>query len=215
MLEKNNFFSFLFKLYIILFILLFISLAFIEKGTVVLALNGAHTDILDTFFKYTTNLGDGLAFGILVIVLIFVKYRYAIMVAGAGLLHGLIIALFKNVFFAGSPRPKTFFAGQDVLHFVEGVSVHGHRSFPSGHTASAFAWTLMLILIIKRKSWLTLLLAVALIVGASRIYLAQHFYVDTVVGALIGSVSSAFVYRMIQKWQGKAWFDKSVPWFSK
>jgi membrane-associated phospholipid phosphatase len=52
---------------------------------------------------------------------------------------------------------------------------------------------------LKNKSYSTLFLAGAIVVGYSRIYLAQHFADDVLAGALIGVLSAIFCWIFFYK----------------
>lgn len=90
----------------------------------------------------------------------------------------------KNIIHA--PRPKLFFESGQYLFFLDGITRAGHSSFPSGHTATAFAMGTVLVIMIKNKKWQLPILFAAILVGYSRIYLAQHFLLDIIIGAFIG-----------------------------
>ena len=64
-----------------------------------------------------------------------------------------------------------------------------HGSFPSGHTATTFA--LAVVLAWHFPLWVLPLLALAVIIGYSRVYVGVHFLSDVVAAALIGVVSAA------------------------
>ncbi len=68
----------------------------------------------------------------------------------------------------------------------------GHKlelvSFPSGHSLSAFAVATLLILGFRLRGWrLTGVLALAGLIGLSRIAVGAHWPLDVVAGALLGS----------------------------
>src|SRR5258708_4075350 len=67
------------------------------------------------------------------------------------LISGLAVQVIKN--FVSAPRPKIFFEAGQYLYFINGVSHGGLSSFPSGHTATAFAIATVIALIIKNKKW--------------------------------------------------------------
>lgn len=70
-------------------------------------------------------------------------------------------------------------------------------SFPSGHTAAAFAAAYSLYLSNKRSGiWM---LYSAAVMGFSRVYLLVHYPMDVVAGAAIGMLSAGFVHRKSSK----------------
>jgi membrane-associated phospholipid phosphatase len=181
--------------------LLLISLIFnfcFSKTEGFLLFNQYHPQWLDIFFKYTTNLGDGLI-SILAAVLLLAlrKKKKAMTVALAYIYSGLLIQIAKRIFHM--PRPKYFFEQTlfQYTHFVDGVRMHDQNSFPSGHTASAFALATVMVLVFKKKKISLLCLLAATIIGYSRIYLAQHFLIDVVCGALAGIICALISYHQI------------------
>jgi len=109
-----------------------------EHGDAVLWMNEIHNDLLDLFFKIWTYGGDGIIYGILAIGLLLWHRKFGYVFFLIGFVQGLISWLMKQVFFKGTPRPKKYFEGQEVLDFVAGVDLHDYNSFPSGHTMTAF-----------------------------------------------------------------------------
>lgn len=162
----------------------------ITKGNDVLAINGLNTRLLDEFFKIVTQLGNGLILLPLFVVTLFIQFRMAAIVAAAGALHGLLSAILKRVVFPGMPRPKAVL-DNDLLHFVQGVSVHTANSFPSGHTATAFVLFFLICHFFgRRMEGIIAMVMMAVLVGISRVYLAQHFLIDVACGALLGTLSA-------------------------
>ena len=95
-----------------------------------------------------------------------------------------------------APRPVAAL-GIEVLQIVEGVSLHSWKSFPSGHTATAFSLLFALAIPYSRRIQVSIGL-IALLVGYSRIYLNQHFGLDVAVGATIGIVSGYLAYLIVR-----------------
>ncbi|MBO9672234.1 MAG: phosphatase PAP2 family protein [Sphingobacteriaceae bacterium] len=163
-----------------------------------LLFNHFHTQWLDIFFKYITNLGDGLMSILAAIILLALsKKKKALTVALAYIYSGLLVQVAKRIFHM--PRPKYFFEQTSFQynHFVEGVNMHGQNSFPSGHTASAFALATVLVLVFKKKEISFYCLFFAFLIGYSRIYLAQHFLIDVIFGAMAGIICAILSYHQV------------------
>lgn len=67
-------------------------------------------------------------------------------------------------------------------------------SFPSGHTAAAYAAAYSLYISDKRKG--SKMLYAAALMGFSRIYLLVHYPTDVIAGALLGILSAIFVNKL-------------------
>jgi membrane-associated phospholipid phosphatase len=134
-------------------------------------------------------MGDGIfAIGLIALMAFyFKKKKEAIALLYAFIFSGLMVQLIKNL--VNAPRPRLFFEPGQYLYFVDQVSLANNSSFPSGHTATAFAIATVFIILIKNKKWQLPILAAAVLVGYSRIYLAQHFLMDVLIGAVIGIAS--------------------------
>ena len=178
-----------FSVLLFLFITGTVFLLAFGKTASFISLNNYHTPWLDLFFIYYTYMGDGIF--ALCLVLLFIlrqkKRKEGVALLFAFLISGLIAQVIKTL--VNEPRPKLFFEPNTYSYFINGVSLSNNASFPSGHTASAFALTTVMILFIKNRVWHIPLLLAAILVGYSRIYLAQHFLGDVLVGAFIGTVS--------------------------
>ena len=164
-------------------------LAFSGKEAAFISLNSYHPFFLNVFFINYTFMGDGI-FAICLIAAMFFYFKrkkMAVALLSSFLISGIASQLLKNM--VSSPRPKLYFEAGTYLNFIDGVTLTGNSGFPSGHTATAFAIATVLALMIKNKKWQLLILPAAALVGYSRIYLAQHFLLDVLIGAAIGSSS--------------------------
>lgn len=162
----------------------------------------------DTFFKYITEIGGNIPF-VVAAVFLFVRFGYSYFLLISQLAVTVVVQPIKHIL--NVPRPKVFFAenfSDVVLHQVDGVSMHSMLSFPSGHTASVFAFMLALSLICKRTWTSVVFLVLAILTGYSRIYLSQHFAEDVLAGSLIGVVLTTLIYRLFVKktyqWQNES-----------
>jgi len=173
-------------------------LLFTGKAGSFIFLNSYHPFLLNVFFTNYTFLGDGI-FALCLILFFLYRQRkqQAFALLASFLISGLAVQVIKN--FVNAPRPKIFFEAGQYLYFINGVSHGGHSSFPSGHTATAFAIATVIVTILKIKKWQLLVLFAAALVGYSRIYLAQHFLIDVIVGALIGNISGILSLHFIMQ----------------
>lgn len=152
-------------------------------------------------------MGDGLMCIFTMVVFFFLKRKklaLALLLAFLG--SGIIVQILKKSF--NEPRPSLYFEqiGFKYLYFVDGIQKMHSASFPSGHSASAFAMCIVIALYFKDKRVSVLCLLLALFAGYSRIYLAHHFLPDMMVGALIGSASGLLTYYFI--WQQAGIYTK-------
>lgn len=179
-----------------------ISILLFDKCLMHRSINQWHAPFFDFFFKYSTHLGDGALFGVLVIIFAFLKRRMILVWLLSGILTFLVTFLFKKILFHGSYRPAMD-VGIDSLHWVEGVKVALWGTFPSGHTITVFAIATVLCLYCRNSKLQYVWIALALIVGYSRVYLSLHFLVDVFVGSLfgilIGLISMTAFYNILFK----------------
>lgn len=205
--------NFVLKLYWATMVALAFLSVIVPKGLEVLWINGNHNVFEDHFFSSITKLGEGWLFIPILTVLLFVKFKYALMGFSVAALHSLICLITKKILFAHELRPKNLL-DNSLLHFVPGVDVHGYQSFPSGHTATIFCIAVFLSLLLQHRLWSVFLLALALGVAYSRIYLLQHFLIDIAAGACIGAISSFLVWHVFEGLKLPPWTNSSfqIKW---
>jgi membrane-associated phospholipid phosphatase len=175
-----------------------------------------HSPFLDSLFFYYTNIGDGAFVILLAFLLLFYKVVYSIYIAASYVISSLVSTIIKHIL--DTSRPMKFFYGTNYkLHFVKGVNVHLDYSFPSGHSASAFALFLILSMLTPYKSLRILFLLMAVLVAYSRIYLSQHFLIDTIGGSVIGVATVFLCIYLFRNFHGN-WLEKPIyksPMFQK
>ncbi len=208
LLKENRYF--LVPYFFVLLICTFL-LAIYKKPELHILSNQANSPFFDLFFKYATNLGDGAVIAILTIVLLFVKYRHAIVFLSGSLITAIVINLFKKVILGDVYRPSKYFELYEnyQLHFVEGVKLNVLQSFPSGHTGTAFNVFFMLALISPNKGLKLFWFFMAAIVGYSRVYLSQHFLIDITVGSILGTSIMFLMFWWLSN-SKKAFLDLSL-----
>lgn len=178
----------------------FLMLSF-SKKEIHLALNEIHTPFGDAIFPWLTHLGEEWVYILMAVVFIYKKkYRALLATCIVVLLQTIVVQGIKHLVFPDQPRPKTFFEGIAKLNFVEGIDVHGYLSFPSGHTATAFSAFCLVIFFHKHPLWQWMAFIACLSVAMSRMYLQQHFFLDTYMGSFIGVICALLgYYWYIQK----------------
>lgn len=172
----------------------FLMLLLQGKSAAFISLNTFHPFWLNVFFINYTFMGDGI-FALCFIAVMFFYFKrkqYGFALLYAFLISGIAAQIIKNLI--NSPRPKIYFEAGTYLNFIDGVTLTGNSDFPSGHTATAFAIATVMVLMMKNKNLQLLILLAAMLVGYSRIYLAQHFLLDVIAGALLGSFSGILAF---------------------
>lgn len=102
----------------------------------------------------------------------------------------------------GRSRPHvTNYTDQYDFHYFKGFRQFDYRSFPSIHTAAAFAVATVYTLETKRRApgatWIVGPIAYVLAAGpgVSRMYTGQHWASDILAGAFVGTLAGAKVVR--------------------
>ena len=152
-----------------------------------LMLNGCHTPFLDAFFRVATGIGGNLPWLVCAAFLIARMWKGA-MLTLAQLVATLFVQPLKHIMH--HPRPLTVFTEAHIsLPMVDGVHLHAWNSFPSGHTAAAFALMFGIAVLLPKWWHKVLCLVIAVTAGYSRIYLSQHFLDDVLAGSVLGVLS--------------------------
>jgi len=163
-----------------------------------IAVNSSHSAFGDGLMLWMTNMGDGLFLTLIGIVLLFLRKNYWLVILLCLLLPSGFTQLLKHFVFEDQHRPAILMAHINDLYFVEGIKQNRFNSFPSGHTTAAFSLYTLLALMTSNKKIGYIWPIVASIVGLSRVYLMQHFWVDILVGSFIGIVLCTLVFVWVQ-----------------
>lgn len=155
----------------------------------------------DYLFEYATNLGDGVFFVGMVLVLFFISRRLGALALAGFLLSSGLSLFFKRVVFPNNFRPVKYFEHTDwEYHIIKGLKIYEYNSFPSGHTISAFTVFCLIALLDTNKTRGLLWVLVAALVGYSRVYLFEHFVEDAFAGSIIGVLSATAVFWAFDRW---------------
>jgi membrane-associated phospholipid phosphatase len=177
--------------------LLSLPAVFVLDGALIAALRPDVFPWLVEFLRYATWLGYGLVdIGILVAIGAIAwgagdpgGVRRGLLGGSAVAAAGILDQIVKNLLCRA--RPSAAAAGAFFVGFPCFPAPYAMASFPSGHATTAFALAAVLSLWYPR--WTAAWLALAAIVGCSRIALGSHFPSDVAAGAILGvAVALAF-----------------------
>ncbi len=203
---------FLLPYFIVVFTISIILLIY-QKTDIHIFINQFHNSFFNIFFKYLTHLGDGIFAVIVIVFLLFIKYRWAIISLISSLSLMIVIQFLKRIIFTESYRPvkifRYFYEGTYKLYIIPGTDPGINNSFPSGHSATAFAIFFLFALIVKNKYLKLLLFIIASLIAFSRVYLSWHFLGDTIAGSFLGIIITLITYLIINK-SKKEYLDKSL-----
>lgn len=210
LLIKNK--GFFIPYFLFLAVGLFFILQFTEKE-ILDAIISLRTPLLTAIAKILTNVGDGLFFIFIIVLLAFFKLRYSLTGLIAWAIQGIVVQLSKRYLFAEYTRPVDRFKDSATNYIIEGYEHHSLYSFPSGHSSTVFCMLLLLALFTTEKRWGGIFFLLALVIALTRPYLAQHFFIDIYAGSVIGSLSAVIAYIFIYKPETQhinSWLDRPV-----
>lgn len=196
----------------ILIVVLLFPLIWINKGEILLLVNGLRTPFWDTFFIRASSFGNAITVAFAVLLVLRFRFKWLAIFLLAFAFQVMLVLLFKKGLYAGELRPYLYFQRSGLghlLHLVEGVKIRYVNSFPSGHTATIFFLVSFFALLSRNKTASWILMVFGLMVGLSRIYLVQHFYVDVYFGILFGTLSSIGAYVIVKRFP-KKWHAKQL-----
>ncbi len=152
--------------------------------------------VLNEFMLAITTLGEETAFLVIAMILFWcVDKRRGYYVLSVGLFGSLISQFMKIT--CRIPRP--WVKDQNFTILEQAREAASGYSFPSGHTQSAVG-TLGAIAATEKRKWFgCLCIALAVLVGFSRMYIGVHTPADVLVGALISVVLILALYPLMVK----------------
>ena len=198
---SKNLTSYHWLLWGFLFLLGILFLAIFQNSNFSIIINASHNNFLDQFFKYITFLGDGRFVFLIALIYLFANKKYGISILISLIINTILIQVLKRVVFSNRFRPSFYFKNlieDGSWNMIDGVELYEKFSFPSGNTASIFCLCMSICIFMKKKYFPLLLVLLAYIVGFSRIYLSQHFLIDVLAGALIGSLIPILTFKYVE-----------------
>ena len=106
------------------------------------------------------------------------------------LLSGIVTQILKHAI--GRPRPVLFNGFEQKSLSIISFDSKWH-SFPSGHTATIFAFIFCMVLLFPKIK--NILITVAIIIASTRVIVGAHFISDIFGGALVAYLSSIFISK--------------------
>lgn len=189
-------------------------LAIYDKVSVQIWVNGFYSAWQNDIWIAATDMGDTFFFLAVFFVGSLLSYRFSLYLSATGIAMVAASTLLKYLF--GHPRPLTVLAEMNLLEnisTVPGYAMKCCNSFPSGHTATAFALFCTCALFLRNRVLKFTAFALALAVGYSRIYLMQHFFEDVYAGSIIGVLVAVAAYCLLSKarWVNNLKFISTSP----
>lgn len=163
--------------------------------------NGHHSGWLDQIMWFVSGKLEWIPLYILLLYLLYRKFGKHIWIPllfialVVTLTDQLSVKVFKDVFMRPRPCHEPELAGMvRILHDKCG----GAWGFVSSHAANSFGLATLLSLVMRMR-WLSLLLiAWAVLVSYSRVYLGVHYPLDVIFGGILGAGLGAAVYILFQ-----------------
>jgi membrane-associated phospholipid phosphatase len=119
-----------------------------------------------------------------------ISARTGLFVFSSVALSGILVDIFKWIF--GRYRPVMLF-NEDQYGFTFFKYTFEYVSFPSGHSATAFALGTAFALLMPKGKWFFMLLAAG--VAFSRVAINKHYLSDIIIGSLFGFLTAVYLFR--------------------
>lgn len=160
---------------------------------------------LDVLISGYTHLGDAGMLWIVLTLLLLIpqKTRRAGVASAVALILSLLCTNVVLKHLVSRPRPWL-----DVAGLIPLVAEHDPNSFPSGHTSAALAaacawWRTM------PARWMARIgLALAVLMGLSRLYVGVHYPTDVLAGAAVGAFCGWAAWKLCQWWEQRKPLDR-------
>jgi len=162
--------------------------------------NSFYHPIGNSIFQFLSHIAEGWFTIPLLIYLLIKSWRQFIFI---GIIYGVsafLTGIFKHfLWFIERPFGVLDLKLSKTYKWVPGLDLHTVKSFPSGHTTTAFCLLFGLALIIKNKKIGVALMILACLIGISRTYLSLHFLMDLISGAFLGVATALGMYYIFKK----------------
>ncbi len=143
------------------------------------------------FMKFMTRVGDGVVWFVLCVVFLAIDLQVGLALAFSSIIQIILQQIIKRLFSRERPYQKY----DEISHAMRPPD---RFSFPSGHTAGAFAIAFVFWSFPPFRILFYPMLAVSSLIAFSRMYLGLHFPTDIVAGIILGAVSAILGTNLTQ-----------------
>ncbi len=154
---------------------------------VVNTVNIIQNPLLDRIMIFFTSLGDKGIIWIVLLIILFVKKETRKTVA-AMTISVIIVFIITNYLKDTFQRIRPY----EYMHFIPKVDTSGTSSFPSAHSAVAFA--VFGIFYFYKLKFRYIIGVIALMISVSRFYLEVHYFTDVLAGVSLGFIVSYILF---------------------
>jgi undecaprenyl-diphosphatase len=166
-----------------------------------------HTPLYDLIFSFFSIKGANIVIWIFIIILLIIleerknpgiskrDKKFIIIFLSAFLTTSVLVEFpLKNFFQRPRPNPTSFNQFQPA---TSNSNCPSNFSFPSGHTATAFAAATVLAYFDKKRRFFYY--SIATLVAYSRIYLGCHYFFDVIGGGMVGFVIARLLIKLMSE----------------
>lgn len=162
-----------------------------------LYLNGLGIEQYDGFWSLTTDMYTWVPLFILFLLLILDRHpkKEALLMSAWVIVLALAILVLTTLIkeYVGRLRPNN---DETISSLIRILKRPAGFSFFSGHAASSFSITTLVVLFIRNKfSWAWVFFGWPLLFSFSRIYVGVHYPLDILTGAGVGVLAGALFYK--------------------
>ncbi|MCP1225119.1 phosphatase PAP2 family protein [Sebaldella sp. S0638] len=154
---------------------------------VVNTVNIIQNPLLDRIMIFFTSLGDKGIIWIMLLIILSVK-KETRKTAAAMTVSVIIVFIITNYLKDTFQRIRPY----EYMHFIPKVTTSGTSSFPSAHSAVAFA--VFGISYFYKLKFRYIIGVIALMISVSRFYLEVHYFTDVLAGVSLGFIISYILF---------------------